>query len=181
MRYSDFRYSSGLCLLAIFSLIVLGILACSQPQVEQSKPVEEKKTQTTTQSAQPKTEVTKPADKPAQVKKEKGVVLNEKILNVPNTGSTFTHEFDGKPHVLNLELLGQPALDIWPDMSVMLDDKEIHKATIKNDTWKEYKIPVKPSAGSHTITITITNDYCDKDKGIDRNLLLQKFSITPEN
>ncbi|MFC1704261.1 carbohydrate-binding domain-containing protein [Candidatus Omnitrophota bacterium] len=67
---------------------------------------------------------------------------------------------------------GVPADDIFPYVTIDLDDKEIAEVSIKSGEWKEYAFHVDTNGGIKVISISFLNDGRSRDNQEDRNVFI---------
>ncbi|MBN2383617.1 hypothetical protein JXQ70_12125 [bacterium] len=99
---------------------------------------------------------------------------------------------------------GTPSLNIWPLMSVTIDEQPVGQYSIVSDQimpfpheykkiarkiqkesdvahlrWISAEFPVDLKPGLHLLTISFINDYYDSQNADDRNLIIDKVEIRP--
>ncbi len=62
-----------------------------------------------------------------------------------------------------------------PHMVIKVDGKTTFETDVSSTTWNDYSSPINLPLGTHTITVTFTNDY--NSLSCDRNLLLDKITF----
>ena len=72
---------------------------------------------------------------------------------------------------------GSPAGGVWPEMALLVDGKSVKTATVATAEHDDYRFEVNVTAGIHEIAVGFVNDAVVGDE--DRNLYLERFTITP--
>jgi len=63
-------------------------------------------------------------------------------------------------------------------MVVQVDGVVLDTVEVTSATSQEYVFPVALSAGNHLLQVGFINDYYDPERGIDRNLFVQRVAVT---
>ena len=72
---------------------------------------------------------------------------------------------------------GWPAGGVWPEMALLVDGKAAKTVTVGRREPDEYRFDVNLTAGVHEIAVAFLNDALIGQE--DRNLYLERFTITP--
>ncbi len=65
----------------------------------------------------------------------------------------------------------------WPTMGVAVDGTNLGTTSVSATAWTDYPATATIAAGSHTISISYTNDY--RSLTCDRNLMVDKVTVVP--
>jgi len=72
---------------------------------------------------------------------------------------------------------GSLALDIGPEMGLLIDGEIKHTVFVNTETPETYSFEVEITEGTHEFAIGFYNDYHNASEGIDRNLYVDKTTI----
>jgi hypothetical protein len=89
-------------------------------------------------------------------------------VNFPNTG-TYHIEITAK---------GDLAHGIGPEMELLIDGQTQGTVLVNTSTPEVYIFEVEVSAGTHEVTIAFNNDFWDPATRVDRNLYVDKITIS---
>jgi hypothetical protein len=92
--------------------------------------------------------------------------------------ATFKLKLDGEYDVV-VTAAGDSAMDIKPKFKLTVDGKDVGKETsLKTDSVKMYRTPVKLKTGEHKLSVAFTNDTY-KEGEYDSNLYVHGVKLTP--
>lgn len=83
-----------------------------------------------------------------------------------------------KRQVINIDDAKNPKY--YPHMVVRLDGLEIGETFVISDEWGCYDFPARTNGGPKVLSVTLTNDIYDPQKGEDRNLYVGDVRISYE-
>lgn len=111
-----------------------------------------------------------------------GAVGRKLFVLAPTTPIAISVETAGK-YTLVLEASGQPAQNVYPQMSLALNDKELGEFTVEANTDRgkrqAFRFTQELSAGTHVLTVRFLNDFYQPPE--DRNLILEGLYLEQED
>jgi len=73
---------------------------------------------------------------------------------------------------------GDYAGGAWPIMEIKIDGILIQSITVDSVSWKTFEFDVETTPGAHTLTFTFINDFYEGTSETDRNLYVDKVTVT---
>jgi hypothetical protein len=86
---------------------------------------------------------------------------------------------EGGWRALGVVARGSKAENVWPVMSVWLDESEAGKWLVCGTAWTSYWLAGRFAPGAHLIRVRFENDFTSADASEDRNLWVDKIVVTP--
>ncbi|NUQ02110.1 MAG: hypothetical protein HUU35_19865, partial [Armatimonadetes bacterium] len=80
---------------------------------------------------------------------------------------------------LTITARATPARDEWPHVVVSLDGQPLGEVQVVARAWRDFVVPVSLPAGRHLLRVTYDNDLQDVENREDRNLFLDRVTLTP--
>lgn len=106
------------------------------------------------------------------------VVTDGRALLSSGTISSDVNFGEGGSTTFIFTAKGSYAGNAWPILQVSIDGAEIGSITINSSTYTDFVLQSNIASGTHTFSLRFTQDYYDSDTGDDRNMWIDKTSIT---
>ena len=81
-------------------------------------------------------------------------------------------------YVIEIAAKGDLANGEGPQMELLVDGNSKGKVFVNTNSPEIYTFELEVSPGNHEVSIAFNNDYCDPPNGADRNLFVDKISIS---